>query len=235
MDTNVSRILIFGSRDYPNEEQVIDTLFDYAAEYPKATFIAGGSPGGGVDQWVRDFCQGNNIPYQGFPYTVVSEIDKDGKRLSVGQRLIRRNLMMVLYTKEDPYGFAHAFWTGLSPGTKNTIDHCDHKALRLFVSYPPADSTYEDEGKKFASLDREAKILTVETGILGELRTEDGYPKGLISEKDLVQALAKHGIEAKYTRFQLNVMTEDKRLLLIVSGKRERQYCLSPGTLQSRR
>jgi hypothetical protein len=114
------RVVIAGSRTWTHEAQVMGVVRRLALNHPTATVVTGGARG--VDQLAERVALGSGLLVSTHP----AKWERYGKRAG-----FLRNEEMVL-------GADHviAFWDGLSPGTKLTIDLALRYSRDLEVYFP---------------------------------------------------------------------------------------------------
>jgi hypothetical protein len=103
-------VIVFGSRDYPNPQDVwdfVDTL------EPETLVVHGGARG--VDTWAGEAAKAFGLPTEVFP----ADWERHGK--SAGFRRNER-MFMRLATRHYKRKRAVAFWDGQSRGTKHGIE-----------------------------------------------------------------------------------------------------------------
>ncbi len=114
------KVIIAGSRDITDREELNDAVRLFEDKYGKITqVIEGGAPG--VDRMGRKFAQANKIPYR----TIDADWKKFGK--SAGPR---RNTEMA----EAAEGLV-ALWDGKSTGTKDMIFKANQRNLKVYVHH----------------------------------------------------------------------------------------------------
>lgn len=114
------RIVVSGSRDYPNKEQVLDWLERNVSPFTNDTVVVGGARG--VDRWAQTWAEDSGIPVDVYP----AEWDRLGKVAGYV-----RNVEMI-----DGAQRVVCFWDGESPGTKHAIDIALAKRKPLEVVFP---------------------------------------------------------------------------------------------------
>lgn len=114
------RIVISGSRAYPNKEQVLSWLERNVSPFMNDTVVVGGARG--VDTWAQEWAEDCGVPVDVFP------ADWTGLGKKAGYV---RNVEMI-----DTAHKVVAFWDGESPGTRHAIDIALAKRKPLEVVYP---------------------------------------------------------------------------------------------------
>lgn len=112
------RLAVIGSRTYADKIKISAALYRTLREHPKLHIISGGAQG--ADTFAQEWAEQNSVPY-----TVVRPIDPKRKIT-----YLYRDVEIVTMADQ-----VMAFWNGLSPGTRFTIEYAKarNKPIKVFT------------------------------------------------------------------------------------------------------
>lgn len=232
-EEEAKRIMIVGSRDFPNREQVDAYLFEILSVNPEVELVSGECPDG-VDAWVKEFAEDWEMSYTGFPISGEPTKDAKGKPLSFGQRAARRTIKAIQYVKQDPMGMCAVFWTGHSPGSKIAIDQCDKKGVFCYVFYPQSqegeNEPFEGHSDLLDKMDEEDRAGYISASIMASLLDNAGEPKGPVHESEVMESMETWGIPLQEGMQALADLVKDKKAVVVKNGRGDSLYCMHPDT-----
>jgi hypothetical protein len=112
-------LAVVGSREYPDTQEVIDSLNRFKKQFKEMSIITGGAEG--VDRTAERWAFNNNIPCE-----VIRPIDPTDKF-----SYLLRNVEII--TKAN---LIVAFWDLESKGTKFVIDYCEKRGFNILIKTP---------------------------------------------------------------------------------------------------
>lgn len=128
-------VVVFGSRKYRNREMFDTCLEGYIADYkltPEDTVFVSGMANG-PDDMIIQWCKENGWRWHECPADW-DNIDVPGARIKTNPQGKQYNALAGFTRNQDMANISsHAlgFWDGHSPGTKDMVERCGNKQLKI--------------------------------------------------------------------------------------------------------